>query len=257
MKKLQKQHKSLKLRIKSKSSLLVVALLFVSAGYFVAYNVVSAQMASIAKSSEPTTIAPINTDEVSQNIAKSENAPVELDVSQKNNEDKLPEDKQTQVPTKVIEKTKDVNPTINTEPAPANTQPEYIPPQVVVSSAETASSLSFINSLRLGLGKSALVQNSTMNQWALNHAKKLASECSLYHQNISAFLSQNIGPVTVMSIAENVGYASSTSAVLENLKNSPGHYANMTGDYTYVGLGVTTGSGACASYTYTTQLFAK
>lgn len=120
------------------------------------------------------------------------------------------------------------------------------------------SSLNFINTLRQEVGKPALLLNQTMSGWALNHAQFLATNCKLEHQNLNQFLNVNIGPVSTSAIAENVGYAGSTQAVLQGLKNSPGHYANMTGDYTYVGISVVTASGgACTGDTYTVQLFAR
>lgn len=146
---------------------------------------------------------------------------------------------------------------VKSAPAPATT------PTVATSTStsgglETASSLTYINSVRASAGKPALLQNSTMDQWALAHAQVLASKCQLYHQNLNGFLGKNIGPKTINSIAENVGYASSTQAVLGVLKNSPSHYANMTGDYQYVGIGVVKAtSGSCSGYIYTTQIFAK
>lgn len=131
-------------------------------------------------------------------------------------------------------------------------------PPVQTSGLETTSSLSYINSVRASAGKTGLTQNATMNQWALAHTQTLAASCQLYHQSLSPFLNKNIGQTIVRSIAENIGYASSTPAVLDALKNSPGHYANMTGDYQYVGIGVIkAGSGTCSGQVYTTQLFAK
>lgn len=132
--------------------------------------------------------------------------------------------------------------------SPAPTQP------AVTGGLETTSSLNYINNLRASVGKPALTQNTTMNQWALAHAKVLAAQCTLFHQNLNTFVGKNIGPITTRSIAENVGYASTILGALNGLKNSPGHYANMTGDFRYVGLGVATG---CSGNVYTTQIFAR
>lgn len=147
--------------------------------------------------------------------------------------------------------------TVRSAPAPAAT-PTSTASTSPSGGLETGSSLSYINSVRASAGKPALAQNSTMDQWALAHALTLASKCQLYHQNLNGFLGKNIGPKTISSIAENVGYASSTQAVLGVLKNSPSHYANMIGDYQYVGIGVVKAtSGSCLGYIYTTQIFAK
>lgn len=138
-----------------------------------------------------------------------------------------------------------------------NVTAEPTPTVIATTPVDTSGSVTFINSLRTSLGKPALTPNATMNSWALAHANTLASQCTLYHQALGSFLNQNIGATTIKSIAENVGYASTVSAVLENLKNSSGHYENMTGDYSYVGIGVVVAGGSCAGYVYTTQMFAK
>lgn len=143
-------------------------------------------------------------------------------------------------------------------PAPAPSTPPPAEPKPISTPGETSSSLAFINSVRAGVGKPALSANATMNGWALSHAQAQAASCGIYHQSLGQFLSVNIGPVTVNGIAENVGYHSTVNGVLEALKNSPGHYGNMIGDYTYAGIGVVTaGSGSCKGYVYTTQLFAR
>jgi len=147
--------------------------------------------------------------------------------------------------------------TKNTAPS-ASTTKAAPAAAVPINGLETSSSLSYINSLRATVGKAALSQNSVMDRWALEHAQRLAESCSLFHQSMNDFLNRNIGPVSTHSIAENVGYANTTQAVLDALKNSPGHYANMTGDYQFIGIGIVkANSGSCSGYIYTTQMFAK
>jgi uncharacterized protein YkwD len=171
-------------------------------------------------------------------------------------QEKLPEPEAPQ-PTPEVQKpapAENKKPSATPQTSKATPPP---PPPPSATTAETASSLSYINSVRATAGKPPLTQNATMNSWALAHTNTLASQCTLYHQNLSSFLGKSIGSVNVSSIAENVGYAGTTPEVLDALKNSPGHYTNMIGDYTYVGLGVVNAGGACTGYVYTTQLFAK
>ena len=141
------------------------------------------------------------------------------------------------------------------EPAPAPAPAPAGPSHQVLG---TSISVSYINSLRSAAGKSSLSENSTLNGWALAHTKTQADECNIWHQNISTFLGRSIGATTVMSIGENVGYAGSINSVLNALRNSSGHYANMVGDFNYVGTGsVVSDSPGCKGYVFTTQLFAK
>lgn len=136
-------------------------------------------------------------------------------------------------------------------PAPAP------PPPVSASGLETTSSLNYINSVRSSAGKSTLQASSTADQWALNHAQTLGNTCSLFHQEISEFLGRSVAGKSVVGVAENVGYASSVPLVLDGLKNSPGHYGNMIGNYTHVGIGVVQGSDGCSQYVYTAQVFVR
>lgn len=122
---------------------------------------------------------------------------------------------------------------------------------------EANSSLSYVNNLRSAAGKPPLQLNATLNQWALSHTITQAQQCDMHHQNIQQFLGKQIG-VQVHSIAENVGHGTYLEDVLEALRYSPGHYANMTGDFTYIGIGVVVASsGSCTGEVFTTQLFAK
>ncbi len=256
-KKTVKKHK--KINLKLPKTWLVIGLILVSGGFIVVSGVSASQMNSLYP------LEPANTEEQAKldalalrNTLKQNNPESQPDQAQPP-EQKTPEPESTQ-PAPVVEQQK--SPVAEKKPTPAQPiqktiAPDSTPPPPSATTAETASSLAYINSLRAGVGKPALTQNATMNAWALAHANTLASQCTLYHQNLGNFLNQNIGPVVVKSIAENVGYASTTPAVLDALKNSPGHYANMTGDYSYVGLGVVVATGSCAGYVYTTQMFAK
>ena len=256
-KKTVKKHK--KINLKLPKTWLVIALILVSGGFIVVSGVSASQMNSLYPLEPANTQAQAELDALALRNTAKQNDPETIQDENKPPEQKPPEPESTQ-PAAVVEQQK--SPVAEKKPALAQPSqqtvtPDPTPPPPSATTAETASSLAYINSLRAAVGKPALTQNSTMNGWALAHANTLASQCTLYHQTLGNFLNQNIGPVVVKSIAENVGYASTTPAVLEALKNSAGHYANMTGDYTYVGLGVVTAGGACAGYVYTTQMFAK
>lgn len=138
-------------------------------------------------------------------------------------------------------------------PPPATTQPASV-------SDGVSTSLAFVNAVRRDAGKSALSLDGVLNGYALSHAKQLAKECKLYHQNISVLLGKkDARGKTITAVAENVAYSSSSlSQALNGLKNSSGHYKNMIGPYNRVGFGVVKATSAkCNGYIYTVQVFAK
>ena len=60
----------------------------------------------------------------------------------------------------------------------------------------------------------------------------MAQEYGLAHSNLNSLVPPWSGA------AENVGRGGSPSGIFGMLKGSPGHRANMLGDYTHVGIGV-------------------
>ena len=179
--------------------------------------------------------------------------------SEKPKEDKVPEDETVvQQQTNIEQTTVGIEQNQEVVKQEVQTPPTSAPTPSSHQVLESGSSLSFINGVRSNAGKAALAANGTMNAWAIAWTKNLADRCELDHQNLGSFLGQNIGPVTTSSVAENVGYHTTVTNVLNGLKNSPGHYGNMTGDYSYVGIGVVkSGSGWCKDYIFTTQIFAS
>jgi len=89
-----------------------------------------------------------------------------------------------------------------------------------------------INSLRSANGLPGLSRNGSLDSRARSWAKTMAESGSLKHSNISSL----VPPWS--SAAENVGKGGSVSSIFGLLKGSGGHYANMVGDYTDVGIGV-------------------
>lgn len=145
---------------------------------------------------------------------------------------------------------------------PADAKPAQVPASVpsIPLSEGVATSLSFVNNVRAEVGKSALKLDTVLNSYALNHAKNLASQCKLFHQNISLMLGKKDATgKSITAIAENVAYSSSSlSQALDVLKNSEGHYKNMIGNYTRVGFGIVkSGAASCKGHIYTVQVFAK
>ncbi len=249
--------KSHKLNFKLPKVWLVVAFVLVTGSFVTVSGISASQMKLIAPAQISAVDAQADLASLAQLNTEKTNSP---ETKEQPPDNKPPTVEQTQ-PSPTPEAKKQAPAVQKVTPAAQPTQPAttpvVTPPPPSATTVETASSLAYINSLRAGVGKPALTQNGTMNAWALAHANTLASQCTLFHQTLGNFLNQNIGPVVVKSIAENVGYASTTTAVLDALKNSPGHYANMTGDYSYVGIGVVVATGSCAGYVYTTQMFAK
>jgi len=148
-----------------------------------------------------------------------------------------------------------------TASVPQPAKPAASPPAASTSISEGVSaSLAFVNNVRAEIGKSALKLDSVLNAYALNHAKNLAAQCQLSHQNLSLMIGKpDATGKKITAIAENVAYSSSSLAqALNGLKNSDGHYKNMTGNYTRAGFGVVkSGAAACKNHIYTVQVFAK
>ena len=249
--------KSKKFNLKSPRTLLVIGFLIVSFVFVAVSSISASQMNSLYRLETSSLDTQAQLDDYALRGGTKQNNSDSTTNQNKPTEEKPPAEEAPPAPAPEVKKQALVEKKASVQPTEHAVTPPPPAPAASATTLETASSLSYINSLRAGVGKTALTQNAVMNSWALAHANALANACTLYHQVLGNFLSQNIGPITISSIAENVGYAQTTPAVLEALKNSPGHYANMTGDYNYVGLGVVVATGACVGYVYTTQMFAK
>lgn len=93
-----------------------------------------------------------------------------------------------------------------------------------------------INSLRSSNGLPGLTRDGSLNSRARDWAKQMAANGSLSHSNLSSLLPP------WSAAAENLGKGGAVNSVFSALAGSGGHYSNMVGDFTNVGIGVWTDS---------------
>ena len=125
-------------------------------------------------------------------------------------------------------------------------------------SAQTSIETDFMNILntqRIALGKNSLAINSSLSTAAYLHSKDMAENNYFSHTSPDGqTMVQRVtaaGYTDWTSLGENIAYcygASDATTVYDMWENSPGHYANMIGDFTDAGLGVYT----LNNYTYYT-----
>ena len=123
-------------------------------------------------------------------------------------------------------------------------------PQVSGQASVESDFMSLLNAERATLEKSPLTVNSQLSTAAYLHSKDMAELGYFNHTSLDGrTFDQRIvaaGYTNFSSLAENIAYASGSpdaARVYGMWKNSPGHYANMMGDFTDAGLGVYTKSG--------------
>ena len=116
------------------------------------------------------------------------------------------------------------------------------------NSAHESSFASLINSHRSASGLSALSRNSSLDAEAREWSKQMAANGSLSHSQLGRFLPP------WSSVAENVAVGGSVSSIFGGLTGSPGHNANMLGDFTNLGVGVWVDS---AGTIWTTHVFTR
>ena len=129
--------------------------------------------------------------------------------------------------------------------------------------AQTSTETDFMNIMnaqRISLGKNSLAINSSLSTAAYLHSKDMAENNYFSHTSQDGrTMVQRVtaaGYTNWTSLAENIAYcygAPDATTVYNMWKNSPGHYANMIGDFTDAGLGVYTVN----NYTYYTLDFGK
>lgn len=109
---------------------------------------------------------------------------------------------------------------------------------------------SLLNQARGGSGLGPLARNGALDQVALNWANQMAAEGRLYHNpSYSAQI-----PGGWSRAAENIAQGYPTGASMhDGWWNSPGHRANMLGDFTDVGIAFIQAGGT----TWGVQVFAK
>jgi uncharacterized protein YkwD len=115
--------------------------------------------------------------------------------------------------------------------------------------------LVLVNAERSSLGKNSLTANSALRNAAYLHSKDMGDNNYFSHTSLDGrTFDQRItaaGYTNYYSLGENIAYAygsPNAAQVFAMWKNSPGHYANMVGDFKDAGLGVYTING----YTYYT-----
>jgi hypothetical protein len=107
-----------------------------------------------------------------------------------------------------------------------------------------------VNTFRLSHGKRPLTLSAELMRKAQAWSDHLAAVQGLSHSTLSAGVSAGWSLV-----GENVAYASSGLAAAQNgLEHSPPHYRNLVGDYTEMGLGVTTDA---RGFTWVAQVFVR
>jgi uncharacterized protein YkwD len=115
--------------------------------------------------------------------------------------------------------------------------------------------LVLVNAERASLGKNSLTADSALGNAAYLHSKDMGDKNYFSHTSLDGrTFDQRIaaaGYTNYYSLGENIAYAyglPSAAQVFAMWRNSPGHYANMIGNFKDAGLGVYTING----YTYYT-----
>lgn len=137
--------------------------------------------------------------------------------------------------TATAEKTSSSKPKTATATPPPTTTTSTTPPTTIKAEFRSDFEADFhgrINSLRSANGLAGLSRNGALDSRARSWAKTMAESGSLKHSNMGSLVPPWSGA------AENVGKGGSVSSIFGLLKGSGGHFANMVGDYTDVGIGV-------------------
>ncbi|KAJ2545365.1 hypothetical protein EV175_005815 [Coemansia sp. RSA 1933] len=101
--------------------------------------------------------------------------------------------------------------------------------------------LSDLNTIRAAAGKSAVTLNSELSKIAQAHSAYQASIGTMTHSDSSGDLGTRLTAdgISWSGAAENIAWnQQDVASVMQAWTNSAGHYANMIGDYTEVGFGV-------------------
>ncbi|KAJ2778893.1 hypothetical protein H4R18_004320 [Coemansia javaensis] len=143
-------------------------------------------------------------------------------------------------------------------PAPAPASTHYASTQYASQSAPSYTSdwqsqmLQQLNAIRASVGRPPVSIDQRLNAMAQEHSNYQASAATMTHSDPSGSLGSRCSQYGIdwQGVAENVAWNyKDVTSVVEGWKESPGHYANMIGDYNVVGFGVTD--------LYWTQDFAK
>jgi len=118
-------------------------------------------------------------------------------------------------------------------------------------SASEAGFLAKINASRSAQGLAPLSVDGGLRRHARNHTQDMMDSGGIYHST-SAEL-QAAGGSGSSRLGENVGKGGSVESLHKAFMKSPGHKANILGDYNYAGVGTGTSDGVL----YVTVVFMK
>jgi len=122
----------------------------------------------------------------------------------------------------------------------------------IADSGSEQSFLSAINSTRNSSGLGPLTMESGLQSHARRHTADMIAADEIYHSS-SAELQAAAGSGWD-KLGENVGRGGSVSSLHQAFLDSPGHKANILGDYNYVGIGTDTSDNGVL---YVTVVFMK
>lgn len=110
-----------------------------------------------------------------------------------------------------------------------------------------------VNLHRISIGKQELIRNSEADDIAKNHTHYMINQGQVSHDNFTKRFLELQDRVEAIAAGENVafGYANGKT-VMDAWLKSPGHKANIEGDFVYIGIAVL--KDANGAYYYT-QLF--
>lgn len=113
--------------------------------------------------------------------------------------------------------------------------------------------LILVNQHRQSIGKTALIRNSAADELATEHSNYMISKGAISHDNFGDRFQKLRQEVNANAAGENVaaGYPTA-AAVMQGWINSPGHKANIEGDFTHIGIASVSDS---QGRYYFTQLF--
>ena len=115
--------------------------------------------------------------------------------------------------------------------------------------------MKLINDYRLSIGLNALQRINHISYKCEEHNKYMIANAVLNHNDFTARSANITAVLGAIRVGENVAYNYKTpEAALKAWLESPGHKANIEGDYTHFGLAVTTDA---SGKKYYTNIFAK
>ena len=116
--------------------------------------------------------------------------------------------------------------------------------------------LKLVNNHRKSVGKSSLERNAFADQLATEHTNYMISKNQISHDNFNERFQELQHNVNAKSAAENVASGYPTAErVMDGWIHSPGHKANIEGNFTHIG--ITAIKNSQGSYYYTQLFFRK